>query len=485
MLFLLLNLVSVVYATDCIRETSNKPGCMYNQCEIDTCGIDSWCCDVNWDGICKDFSSRSFFSCWCPGPEVGHIFRHPDKCKKYYICDYNQQTYNIFHCPKGTMFSNELKYCDWAINFDEEECPRIKKHIDPLCENHMDGNPFLIEGTCDKYGVCGHDGEVTIHICETGVFNPEKSFCDHEHSLPDSNNNGVPDFCDQDDNQGGNDECESNFNIQLINIGENTDFDEYFEKAKKRWECIIIGDLSDFSAEDAPPNWFHNDEYIYNGPVDDLVIGYRVDYIDGPGDQQGNILGFAGPIYTRNSNKLPISGIMVFDSYDINEMENEGILEGVILHEMGHVFGLVGILDKGLTNCVNSANDHPYYLGALAQQAYNALGFVGTLPIEMDFGPGSKCAHWNENTDGQFLGLGDELMTPQVDTVMPLSDITISSLEDAGYQVDHSQADPFGPASTNARRRRNLLSRSRRNMDRFDLKNDNACDFGYCPIVLK
>lgn len=53
-------------------------------------------------------------------------------------------------------------------------------------------------------------------------------------------------------------------------------------------------------------------------------------------------MGFAGPCklgdsVNRPGLKVPKIGMMVFDSSDISNLESEGRLEDVILHEMGHV----------------------------------------------------------------------------------------------------------------------------------------------------
>lgn len=37
---------------DCL--TGPGPGCEVEACEAEVCAIDSFCCDVAWDGICQD-----------------------------------------------------------------------------------------------------------------------------------------------------------------------------------------------------------------------------------------------------------------------------------------------------------------------------------------------------------------------------------------------------------------------------------------------
>ncbi len=58
-----------------------------------------------------------------------------------------------------------------------------------------------------------------------------------------------------------------------------------------------------------------------------------------PIDGAGKVLGQAGPCFIRNSNRLTVIGIMKFDTADLPNMQANGTLNDVILHEMGHVLG--------------------------------------------------------------------------------------------------------------------------------------------------
>jgi len=123
--------------------------------------------------------------------------------------------------------------------------------------------------------------------------------------------------------------CGSAFSIQLMNTGTNTNFDAAFASAKARWESIIIGDLSDEAARGF--DWFGGQlSASYSGAVDDVVIGYEIQVIDGI----GGILGSAGPTYRRSSTGSTISGIMRFDQDDFANMSAANA-EIIILHEMG------------------------------------------------------------------------------------------------------------------------------------------------------
>ena len=72
-------------------------------------------------------------------------------------------------------------------------------------------------------------------------------------------------------------------------------------------------------------------------PAGRLLISSTLEEIDGV----GGVLGSAGPSDVWNScPSVSFVGAMTFDVADINELENQGTFEGVILHEMGHVIGV-------------------------------------------------------------------------------------------------------------------------------------------------
>ncbi|CAM9164209.1 unnamed protein product, partial [Laminaria digitata] len=68
-----------------------------------------------------------------------------------------------------------------------------------------------------------------------------------------------------------------------------------------------------------------------------LNISATIEPIDGV----GGFLGFAGPTRVRaRCPTISFEGEMTFDVDDIESLENDGKLEAVVLHEMGHVIGL-------------------------------------------------------------------------------------------------------------------------------------------------
>ena len=78
-----------------------------------------------------------------------------------------------------------------------------------------------------------------------------------------------------------------------------------------------------------------------DNPAGRLLITATLTTIDGPGDDEGNTLGFAGPTQFWNAcPTISFTGEMTFDIFDIGQLESDGLFEGVILHEMGHVIGI-------------------------------------------------------------------------------------------------------------------------------------------------
>jgi hypothetical protein len=219
-----------------------------------------------------------------------------------------------------------------------------------------------------------------------------------------------------------------------------------FLQAADRWEEVILGDL---------PNVTVDGELI-----DDVQIDAAAADIDGV----NGILGQAGPTTLRNGSQLPSTGVMQFDTADLANMESNGTLFNVILHEMGHVLG-IGTLWDNLGLIQGAGSGSPTYTGANGVAGYNAArGFMGiwapasSVPVEGDGGSGTADSHWDEDI------LNTELMTGFVESAgvaMPLSRMTVGSLQDMGYSVNYAAADPFSAPFVITRTVRPLTLNSR------------------------
>jgi hypothetical protein len=198
-----------------------------------------------------------------------------------------------------------------------------------------------------------------------------------------------------------------------------------FRLAADRWSQIITADLPDVA--------------INGRTIDDLEITATAPFIDGP----NGILGQAGPRDMRTSGtQLPYTGVMRFDSADLAMMESSGLLKNVILHEMGHVLGIGSLWEvRNLVDLTDATN--PLYVGTNGLREYRALTSstnVTGVPVENTGGPGTAGSHWRDSV------FRTELMTGYAEpagVVMPISRLTIGSLQDLGYTVNYAAADPY------------------------------------------
>lgn len=171
--------------------------------------------------------------------------------------------------------------------------------------------------------------------------------------------------------------------------------------------------------------------------IDDVRIDAAGIRIDGP----GSILGQAGPIDLRPDSFIPATGIMSFDSADLAQLERDGSLVNVIVHEMAHVLGFGTIFDRlGLIAGAGGAD--PRFTGVAATREYAALLSPAdephSVPLANVGGRGTRDGHWREQV------FANELMTGFLDAgPNPLSRVTVAAFEDVGYSVDLARADEY------------------------------------------
>ncbi|MBZ9613407.1 leishmanolysin-related zinc metalloendopeptidase [Rheinheimera maricola] len=186
-----------------------------------------------------------------------------------------------------------------------------------------------------------------------------------------------------------------------------------FSQAELFWETLIIG---------------YRDEYAGPG----LDISASGPAIDGP----GGILGQAGPTFGifLPTYVYATAGIMQFDAADLLNLEAQGSLLDVIIHEMAHVIGF-GTLWSAPFNDVLDVNGN--YVGAYGLAAYQLSNPGATfVPVEQGGGPGTAGGHWDE-TDG---GGDPEIMTGWLDFPSSISLTTINSFADLGYVINPDYA---------------------------------------------
>ncbi len=272
---------------------------------------------------------------------------------------------------------------------------------------------------------------------------------------------------------------EYEINLEFTGDSFSRERQKVFIQAAQRWMTIIQGDLVDIPLRDG---FVPASTEICNfatpkvnvAVLDDLLIFAQIAPIDGP----GKVLGQAGPTALRTTGELPLIGCMQFDEADVEALEKAGTFPQVILHEMGHVLGYgslwqpIRFTDGSFFNsrdlldtaCSNSSSTKLGFDGSSAVLEYSVLGRSGNPPVENDFGAGTKCSHWDEDT------FDNELMTGFLggatsETVNPISALTIASMKDLGYSVDTRQSEPYSiptcsPNCDNAALRATTLEQS-------------------------
>jgi hypothetical protein len=226
---------------------------------------------------------------------------------------------------------------------------------------------------------------------------------------------------------------------------------EAFAVSAERWMSLVIGDIPDvdFTGAPFPANGCGISHPAVTEVVDDLLIFAVLEPIDGP----GGILGMAGPCYLRDGSWHAAVGIMFFDTADLDMLDDEGLLETVIVHEMGHIVGVGSIwAEYGYLQNPSDPNRggtpgaDTHFNGPAAIVAFDDVGGTGytggeKVPVENDnsvYGTGSLDSHWRESV------FNNELMTPSINLgTNPLSVVTVASLQDVGYLVEMSGADPY------------------------------------------
>jgi hypothetical protein len=187
-----------------------------------------------------------------------------------------------------------------------------------------------------------------------------------------------------------------------------------------------------------------------NEVVQDLIVFVSFVDIDGiPGPGSSNTLGQGGGCWLRAGSFHPLVGQVLIDRADLVALEAAGQLEETVLHELMHVLGVgttwgpqhFGLLRN--PSRPNSPGVDTYFAGLNAATGFLEIGGAGysggqRVPVENTALPQAD-THWRTSV------VGAELMQPFLVFGRPakLSRLTLRSLQDLGYSVDLSEADPF------------------------------------------
>lgn len=165
--------------------------------------------------------------------------------------------------------------------------------------------------------------------------------------------------------------------------------------------------------------------------IDDINIKIGLSNLDGANGTQAQ----TKIDFMRYGTLLPAQSIVQLDGADIAELERSGRLFSVVQHELLHALGFGNLWEaKGLVDYAKT----PFarYTGQNAIQAFQLQGgSTNFIPLETN-GDGSADLHWHEAL------FGDEIMTNDLNGTgasATISDITLASLEDLGYQVNRIQ----------------------------------------------
>lgn len=210
----------------------------------------------------------------------------------------------------------------------------------------------------------------------------------------------------------------------------------------RKIELIVTGDISDISLNGGGTA---TDCAITTDVVDDLFLCTKWD-----ANITGNTLGFASLRLVRSANTAD-AGLTVAGQINLRtNIDNNAVtLQKVVEHEILHILGIGTLWDredlgKDLVNNKDSPNCN-YKAATKAGAAFHDISGCGdTVDIPMQ--PGT-CAHWDKTCFG-----GTELMESTfVQARNPnISAITVASLEDLGYTVDMSAAEPLTDAGFSA-----------------------------------
>lgn len=233
----------------------------------------------------------------------------------------------------------------------------------------------------------------------------------------------------------------SDFNVDLRFYGTPPDqsVQDLFRRAVDRIQASVVGDLPDVPLFAFDLGRCGVPLPALSETIDDMLIMATVTLIDGP----GRVLGSAGPCITRTQSRFTLIGVIRFDIDDIDDLLENGSFGDVILHELLHIVG-VGPQWRAKNLIVGSGTEDPRFTGSRAAIQCQAAGggsacSSGTVPVENTGGGGTAEVHWRESV------FDAELMTgfAEADQPMPLSAMTLASIEDLGLAVNHLAADAY------------------------------------------
>lgn len=196
-----------------------------------------------------------------------------------------------------------------------------------------------------------------------------------------------------------------------------------FFEAERFWEEKITGYLTDFSQPG-------------------LTINAGGAVMDGA----GGVVGSGGVSRTERSGGFTLAtrASIQFDIDDALTLEDDGLFSDMVLHEMAHAMGFGTLWGANDVYVAGTGQ----YTGQHALNAYRSeFGQEGAafVPVELGGGEGTANGHWDEVDQGveptfiaDTLGrdMRDELMTGWLSDDIFVSNTTLMSFADIGYEVN-------------------------------------------------
>ncbi|MBD2165062.1 pre-peptidase C-terminal domain-containing protein [Calothrix membranacea FACHB-236] len=135
---------------------------------------------------------------------------------------------------------------------------------------------------------------------------------------------------------------------------------------------------------------------------------------------------------------IPISGQLTLSSSYLNTLNTvANYTPDIIIHEIGHALGLVGLLNSSAVDPVTGT----YQANTYAGWAYGELKgtFSQTaIPLTTGIGVGSDYIHWKEEV------FGSETMTHTTrGATSALSQLSLAALQDIGWNINYGAAQPY------------------------------------------
>ena len=211
-------------------------------------------------------------------------------------------------------------------------------------------------------------------------------------------------------------------------------------------EKVIVADIEDWPSSwgkaldtDKWEDWPESDRGTWFGrlvvdEVDDLKVFVKVV------DFEDNFYGRGGPLTSRPSSGLPLTGIAVVSRRLLAEEDTDYVL-AVMTHELGHVLG-IGISSRFRDMVHLPSKDHPgkdaHFRGKAAWLAFlDAGGRYRRLGVPLQNRGSGRDAHWR----GSHVPTSS--WPPSPTGIKTLSAISVQALAVLGYEVDPDRADPY------------------------------------------